>query len=394
MSKLKAIGSEKLTGQAKIDRILQIAGLRENTPNSINETHKIDYSIEMPDGNEYFIVKEKLGYVIKKGLTESTADYIEPMKNRKYYRSYSQGLKKINLIARELNEMYDNVGGLSLFGEQKKYTLKTPQAPALPQPDPMAAAVPAAPPAVPSTDLPPAPTENPMADPMGGAIPDDGDLDLGGADMPVDTPKADEDDEITFKVIQKLTGRLSQKIRVLTREDGMTSDEIKYVMNMVISSLDLDQLDDDDREDIISRLEERESDFEGVGEPNLGADDLNVPPTEEPEMNMGGGKIEAGESYNHMRRFEESKIDKLISGYFQLSETEIRRNNFKKENFKKQLRKINELTESKAQIEIAKFLLKENPDYSLIGLTNAKNLVFENSKGIVKITPKGKIINE
>lgn len=392
MSKLKPIGSEKLTGQAKIDRILEIASYKESTPQSINETEKIDYSINMVDGNQYFIVKERLGYVIKRGLNESTADYIEPMKNRKYYSSYSQGLKKLNLIARELNELYDNSEGVSLFGEQKRFTLKTPKPE--PQSEPMAMpAAPATPPPVPATELPPAPTE------MGGdmsvgddAIPDDemGGLDLGGADKPVDLQNADQDDEVTFRTIQKLTGKLSQKIRVLNSEDGMTSDEIKYVLNMVISALDLDQLDDDDREDILARLGETENDFTDVGEPEMGDTEIDMGIDDTIET----PKIEAGESYDYKNRFSESKIDKLISSYFQLSESEERIEKKKAKNVEKQIEEINKLTESVPQKNIAKFFVKNNTEYSLIGLTNLKNLVFESEKGIVKITPKGKIINE
>ena len=73
------------------------------------------------------IVKEKLGYIIKKTISESETDYIEPMKNRKYYNSYSQAFKKINLMAKEFNALYENEEGTSLFGEQKKYVLKTPK---------------------------------------------------------------------------------------------------------------------------------------------------------------------------------------------------------------------------------------------------------------------------
>ena len=38
MADLKPIGSEKLQGQDKINRILEIARYKENTPSSLNET--------------------------------------------------------------------------------------------------------------------------------------------------------------------------------------------------------------------------------------------------------------------------------------------------------------------------------------------------------------------
>ena len=105
MGDLKPIGSEKLTGDAKLKRIMEIARFNETIPNRINETAKSEYSVGLADGNKYEIVKERQGYIIKKSLTEGETEYIEPMKNRKYYSSYSQALKRLNLVAGELNRI-------------------------------------------------------------------------------------------------------------------------------------------------------------------------------------------------------------------------------------------------------------------------------------------------
>ena len=148
MSKLKPIGSEKLTGTDKIKRIIEIANYA-NPQNSLKEGDS-DYSINLVDGYQYHIVKEKQGYIIKKGINESTADYIEPMKNRKYYSSYSQALKRLNLITKEVNTLTGNERGTSLFGEQKKFVLKTPK--------PEAAASAPAPVAEPTGAVPPPPS--------------------------------------------------------------------------------------------------------------------------------------------------------------------------------------------------------------------------------------------
>ena len=120
MSGLKPIGSEKLTGQDKINRIMEIARFNETIPQVINETAKSEYSISLADGNNYQIVKERQGYIIKKTISESETDYVEPMKNRKFYSSYSQAFKRLNLIAKEVNTLTGNEEGISLFGEQKK----------------------------------------------------------------------------------------------------------------------------------------------------------------------------------------------------------------------------------------------------------------------------------
>ncbi len=151
MADLKPIGSEKLTGQDKINRIMEIARFNEVMPKTINETAKSEYSVSLADGNNYEIVKERQGYIIKKTISESETDYIEPMKNRKYYSSYSQAFKRLNLLAGELNRINENEEGVSLYGEQKKFTLKTPKPAPAPEAEvPMAP--PAAPPSVPSPE--------------------------------------------------------------------------------------------------------------------------------------------------------------------------------------------------------------------------------------------------
>ena len=140
MSGLRPIGSEKLTGQDKLNRIMEIARFKEVAPKTINENASTEYSISLADGNNYQIVRERQGYIIKKTISESETDYIEPMKNRKHYGSYSAALKRLNLIAGEVNRLTENEEEVSMYnlGEQKKFTLKTPK-PAMPAPAPEAA---------------------------------------------------------------------------------------------------------------------------------------------------------------------------------------------------------------------------------------------------------------
>ena len=93
----------------------------------------------------------------------------------------------------------------------------------------------------------------PMDDMGGEEMPMD---DMGGeeVDVDVDAEMGGNEDKVTFKTIQKLTGKLTQKIRVLDGEEGMTSEDVKYVINMVLSSLDLTSLTEEDMEDIMSRI--------------------------------------------------------------------------------------------------------------------------------------------
>jgi hypothetical protein len=241
MSGLRPIGSEKLEGMDKIRRIMEIARYNENTPESINESKSTEYRLDLADGNTYEIVKERQGYIVKKSINESESDYIEPMKNRKYFSSYSQALKKMNLMAREFNALYENVEGTSLFNEQKKkYILKVPKAKptADETPAPAAAPVPAPEPVpAPAPEPVPSPEESmpPMGDdtampPMGdeGMPPmspgeDEGMPPMEDEGMPPMEDEEDVDVDVDvepkqkkvsdLKRIQILVGKLSQKIR-------------------------------------------------------------------------------------------------------------------------------------------------------------------------------------
>jgi hypothetical protein len=116
---LRPIGSEKLEGMDKIQRIMEIARYKENIPTPINEDKSTEYTKTLADGKNYQIIKERNGYVIKRTINESTNeyDYLEPMKNRKYYSSYSQAFKRLNLVAKEVNLNEGQEKNVNLFYE-------------------------------------------------------------------------------------------------------------------------------------------------------------------------------------------------------------------------------------------------------------------------------------
>jgi hypothetical protein len=424
MSNLKPIGSEKLTGQNKINRIMESARFNESTPKTINENETSEYSISLADGNNYQIVRERQGYIIKKTISESETDYIEPMRNRKYYSSYSQAFKRLNLVAGELNRLNENEEGVSLYGEQKRFTLKTPK-PAAPEMPAGPPEVPSTPPAVPSPELPPSPMED-----MGGEeMPTD---DMGGEEMPMDDMEGDEmptddmegEDQVTFKTIQKLTGKLTQKIRVLDNSEGMTSEDIKYVINMVLSSINLGELSEEDKEDIISKFEEYEDEDYGQEDDMDGEDltddsevediqaDMDVPVDTEMAEGMYGSfgdremeeEEEDGGYGGHGKIFDsifgESKVDKVISKYFEVSKSEIREHTekqvqktlYKKSIVKKIMESVKQMTETiEQEMEAEKFVTK-NLNSKFVGITNKKNLVFETNGRQFKITPNGRVL--
>ena len=410
MADLKPIGSEKLQGDDKIKRILEIARYNENIPNSINETSKKEFEKTLADGTQYEIVKEKSGYVIKKNVNESL-EYVEPMKNRKYYNSYGAALKRLNLIAAEVNRLTENEEEVSMFnlGEQKKFTLKTPK-PALPPAPEMAEPAPMAP----ADDMgAPAPEAGSMDAPLDDAAlgtPEGGeemdmsmDMESPEGEMDVDMSAEEspaDNEEVNFKTIQKLTGKLGQKIRVMNDSVGMTGEDIKYVINSILSALDLSKLDEEDQEDIMAKFEEdQEKDFDEFGgEDEMDFDmDMETPEgdmemdVEQPEGEMGEEK-DTYESKVHSimdEIFSESKIDKVLNSYF------INENKSKKvltESKRKQLDSIKKFSETIEQELASEFIVTENNNFKFVGKTNKNNLVFEHKGEQIKVTPRGEVI--
>jgi hypothetical protein len=409
MADLKPIGSEKLQGAEKIARIMEIARYGEAPKQEINVNETTDYTRVLADGNVYGIVKERNGYIVKKGIDESTLDYIDPMKNRKYHSSYSQALKKLNLIAGELNRLNENEQGTELFGEQKKFVLKTPtsSAPA-PAPEPMAPA-----PVAPAPEAAPEPMgdESMPEPPSDDMMPDDMEMDEPSMDEPsMDEPMGGEGDEgpVTLKQVQKLTGKLGQKLRAYASEQEMTSEDVKYVLNSILSAVDLNLLDETDKEDILSRFEGEEG-----GEEGSSYDEIGMEPTEPDtsDMDMGGeitAEPEVGESDGYKSKinaimdgmFNESKVDKILSKYFVETPEEKKMNESKKVQtyIKKKINKVSVMEEVKNLSETieqeltSEFILRENENAKFIGKTNLKNLIFENEGKQIKVSPKGEIL--
>jgi hypothetical protein len=491
MGGIKPIGSEKLQGIDKIRRMIEISRYNENFPQSVNETKSTEYSISLADGNLYNIEKERQGYIIKMAINESNSDYIDPMKGRKYYSSYSQALKRLNLMAREINVLHENEEGVSLIGEQKKkFILKTkkksqptdlgtpppPDLGVLPPPADLGVPPPPAdlgtPPPLdmgaPPPDMggemgaPPPDMEGDMGAPppdmggeMGAPPPDmEGDMgapppdmggemgapppDMEGEELDDEKPKEKKVSEI--KRIQILVGKLAQKIRSYEEERDLSNKEVKYIVNSILSAIDVDVLDEDDIEQIISKLEGIDNEEEEEDD-SFGDEDMETPPEvmpeppQEPEMAESYNTI--GDAYNaymvdaytssaseqledydpedyHLKRrnrriynptperfthgtFAESSVDNLLSKYFIISEDEKNQYELDRERksnkvYQNNKQNIIRLSESTHQLDSALEYIKENPRVKLIGLSTKGNLIFKEGINEVKVTKFGKLI--
>lgn len=409
MADLKPLGSEKLEGQEQINRILEISNYGSKpTTLSESKSSKADYSIQMADGKYYGIVKEKTGYVVKVGISESELDYNEPMQNRKHYKSFSQAMKKVNLIAGELNKLHENVEGVNIIGEQKKFVLKTP---------------------APKVDVDinvDEPSLEPEED-LGLDLDTDVDMDIDSEesvedddldmDMDIDSEEEDvdvdvevEDEEGSFKTIQKITGKLGQKLRTYDKNQGLSSEDIKYVLNSIISAVELERLSEEDKEDILANFEEEETDYDMEGEVDIdvesGDDELDLDMDLDMDLDSDESiedeelSEEDGMSTMVDEIFGESKVDKVLEKYFVVTEGEKKVTESKK--IKKFLsekinnisikKEIKRLSESVEQELTSEFIMKENTNIKFLGKTNKGNLVFESDKKQLKVTSKGELL--
>lgn len=243
MGDLKPLGSEKLSGDEKLKRILQLTYYNQNKNN--NKTTKPELVKESTAGGVYGIVKEKDGYYVKRGLNEQSLDYIGGlfMKNKNKFSSYAEALKRLQLLK-----------GQEELNEATKYVLKQnkPTDTTLPEPEVSASAPDAG-----SAELPPSPMDT--------AEPSSTPTDMPPSDVPSPAgevePETGESKRSDYMAeIQKYAGKLGQELR--DQKEKMEGDDVKYVLNMVISALDLDKLELEDLEEIGKNFERDEEEGE------------------------------------------------------------------------------------------------------------------------------------
>jgi hypothetical protein len=252
MGEIKPLGSEKLRNDEKLKRILELTYFNQpKTSSAVNENRNgVEYTKETNNG-VYGIVKEYNSYYVKRGLNEGTLDYIGGMfmKNKNKFTSYGEALKRLELISsEELNEATKYV-----LKQKKSVEDIQPPAPGDGKPLPSQ---------YPTEDQPPVdepPVDEPSSD-MG--VESDSTLGIGDETEPsLDEPSTDmggETEEMGkpsdyMSEVQKFSGKLGQSLRDV--KSKMESDDIKYVINMILSAVDINKLNNDDKEDISGRFE-------------------------------------------------------------------------------------------------------------------------------------------
>ena len=383
MGRLRPIGSEKLTGDDKIKRIMEIARYGEVTKNKELHVATNSFSKKAADGNTYAIVHEKDGYYLKCGIMESELEYVSGFMNKKKdrFKNYSSALKRMNLIFKPLNEEYNEGRGDGMYhemDEEDKFVLSVPNEGGE------------------DMDM-----DMDVEDDMGG---EDMDMDMDVEDemgdeeeMDVDIDVEDEmggeeDMEGFMKSIQKLTGKLGQKLRDV--EEEMGSADIKYVLNSIISAVELENLDDEDREDVLDRFEEDEEAAYG-DEEEMGVD-VDI------EDEMGSEDMEMGdEEEMDMEDEEEMAMESLKKRVGNLLESYIVEKKKKTQTPKNYLSsRINKIVKEKQIVEntntieqelSVKKIIKEYSEFKLTGKTKKGGVILTSPKKKVLVKKDGSI---
>jgi hypothetical protein len=268
MGEYKPVGSEKLKGDEKLQRILDLTYYKNK--NNFNPQPK-SYELvkESVMGGVIGIVKEKDGYYVKRGLNESSLNYIGGlfMKNKNRFKSYSEALKQLELI--HTNESLTEGTKYVLKQNNTKTEQPIPQEPIADTPVP------------PSVDDQQPPVES----------------------QPTVTPDSGNDESKRsdyMSEVQKFAGKLAQELRDI--KDQLESDDIKYVINMIISAVDLDKLDLEDMEEIGNKFNTDDDDLEEVPAVDGDVEDS-------PEDSVSDEEDELGENMKLLDDFINSKFD-------------------------------------------------------------------------------------
>jgi hypothetical protein len=277
--------------------MLQLADIKPVIKESKMSLSNFELVKNSVDGNTYAIVRENKKYHIKQAqtkenLVESDFDYVGGVANKmkKSFNSFSEATRGLNFMFEEINNHYENNGTNILESDdvlsEKKFVLKLNKK---------------------KKTEPAPPTEEPMEEPaaeeggeeefdFGGEEDTEGgeedteggeefdfggeedteeggeeDFDFGGEEgeteeggeeeTDVDEFGGEEDEDLELddsedeiKDIQSTTGKLGQQLRDV---EDISSDMQKWVAKSVLSALDLENMDSEDKKDIIKTVKKK-----------------------------------------------------------------------------------------------------------------------------------------
>ena len=233
MDSIRAVGSELLQGQEKLDRLVELMGIKKPINESKKGINNEDYIIHAADGKSYGIFRENRNFFVKYSNkhTENPSDfeYIGGLvrKTKELHESYSEAFKRLNVMISDINQKYGVKNAKSLFEADKQYVL---------QPEKTTSESPTSTPVNDMDQTPQSPIDNNQ--------PSNTNPSAGG-----------EDENDPVKMIQSLTGSLGQTLRDnMQNEEVVNNQMIKYVLNSLISAIDLNKLTPEDKEELNNKI--------------------------------------------------------------------------------------------------------------------------------------------
>jgi len=243
------------------------APVNESISNSAIELVK-----KSPDGKAYGIVRENRKYFIKESNDGKNFDFIGGIANKpKYqYHSYEEAVRELNFMFEDLNKTFNIEKGTNILSsdiiEEKRFVIKSKKKSEPSSSDFDFGGGEEDKSADASFDFGDIGKDDSSEEELdfsdvskGDSSEEDldfGDIGKGDSDEDMnigDEDLSDEDDPI--KSIQKMTGKLGQKIR---DTEDLSSDTMKWVAKSIISALDLEAMDTEDKKDIIRAVKKKE----------------------------------------------------------------------------------------------------------------------------------------
>ena len=232
-----------------LQRMRELMGktpVNESISNSAVELVK-----KSPDGKAYGIVRENRKYFIKESNDGKNFDFIGGVANKpKYqYHSYEEAVRELNFMFEDLNKTFNVEKGTDILSsdiiEEKRFVLKSKKK--------------SEPSSTPDFDFGNTGEDKAPDFDFGDTGEDKApDFDFGKGDSDENMTLGDEDlsdEDDPIKSIQKMTGKLGQKIR---DTEDLSSDTMKWVAKSIISALDLESMDSEDKKDIIRAVKKKE----------------------------------------------------------------------------------------------------------------------------------------
>ena len=351
--------------KSTLNRMLKLADIKPVIKESKMSLSNFELVKNSADGNTYAIVRENKRYHIKQAQTkenliESDFDYVGGVANKtkRSFTSFSEATRNLNLMFEEINNHYENENTNILESDEvlseKKFVLKLGKKK---KSKPVEEPATEEPMEEPETDEFDFGGEEEGGEEEGGEEFDFGgeeeteeggeeeteeggeefdfggeeETEEGGEEESVEEFGDEEDEDLDFddsedeiKDIQSTTGKLGQQLRDV---EDISSDMQKWVAKSVLSALDLDTMDTEDKKDIVKTIKkksdepaeeevessEEEFDFEEMEESYDNYMDDDMDGMNEIDWENGMAEYGVSEYDSHMSEKSMEEIDDFLN---------------------------------------------------------------------------------